>query len=48
MQETRSITKLELYDLIRTLEVMRKVEEQSKVYTNNNEAQIMGFEEEVA
>lgn len=47
--ETIALTRSELYDTIRTLEIMRKVEEQSKVYNDNNTLwDLIDFLEEVA
>lgn len=37
--ETKTLTKIELYEIIKTLEVMRKVEEQSKVFNEANKLQ---------
>ena len=42
MQQTRMIT----HDELMTLKVWLKVLKESEVYTNNNEVQILGFEEE--
>lgn len=36
----------DLYEKQRTAEIMKKVAEQSKVYYDHNEVQIMGFESE--